>query len=157
VRDIIWRLPGVLRPRNASAHLRIGPPPAIGIGTRLIPWRFLWPWSESSPSVARPLGLIPCLPAASRNFRQSPSACLLVVKPTNMRCGHILLLSFAYCSPVPFALGWSYSDIWAKRKAVIIITSHSIIWGGTPERRYWQGKPALVGANWRLVRSTNFA
>jgi hypothetical protein len=147
----------VLRRRNASAHLRIGPPPAIGIGTRLIPWRFLWPSSESSPSVAHPLGLIPSLPAASRNFRQSPSACLLVVKPTNMRCGHILLLSFAYCSPVPFALGWSYSDIWAKRKAVIIITSHSIIWGGTPERRYWQGKPALVGANWRLVRSTNFA
>jgi hypothetical protein len=51
----------------------------------------------------------------------------------NMRCGHILLLSFAYCSPVPFALGWFYSDIWAKRKAVIRITIRSIIWGGTPE------------------------
>jgi hypothetical protein len=61
---------GELRRRSASAHLRSGPPPAIGIGTRLIPWRFLWPWSESSPSVVRPLGLIPSLHAASRNFLQ---------------------------------------------------------------------------------------
>jgi hypothetical protein len=129
------RLPRVLRRCNASAHLRIGPPRAIGIGTRLIPWRFPWPWSESSPSVARPLGLIPSLPAASRNIRQSPSACLLVGKPTNMPCGHILLLSFAYCSPVPLALGWFYSDIWAKkRKAVIRITIRPIILGGTPEK-----------------------
>ena len=33
----------------------------------------------------------------------------------------------------PSLLGWSYSDIWAKRKAVIRITIRSIIWGGTPE------------------------
>jgi hypothetical protein len=31
----------------------------------------------------------------------------------------------------PLALGCSYSDIWAKRKAVIRITIRSIIWGGT--------------------------
>ena len=51
-----------------------------------------------------------------------------------MRCGHILSLSFAYCSPVPLALGWFYSDIWAKRTAVIRITIRAIIWGGTLEK-----------------------
>jgi hypothetical protein len=66
----------------------------------------------------------------------------------NMRCGHILLLSFAYCSPVPFALGWFYSDIWAKRKAVIE-NHNSVDYLGWNARRgaTGAGKPAVLGAN----------
>jgi len=61
----------------------------------------------------------------------------------------------------PSLLGWSYSDIWAKRKAVIRITIRSIIWGGTrvddpTKRRYSRGK-STVFARIALARLPHVA